>query len=351
MNLYVTADAVGRANHGGGQVTARESGALSMLGETMILDRGELSKVGTMDGEPWVWDHAASVAHDWFVNPTELAHFYAGTFTKTVEQLKHNGAKVSYTAAAHSIQESRDEHERLGVPFDYPHLTEPDLWERYVGGYRAADVVVCPSGVSAAAMRAHGCERVAVIPHGVSLRLGVARLPARFTVGYLGACGAPDKGLIYLLQAWKRLNYPDAVLRIGGVDSTSDWVRHLVRTHGGGSIELLGWVPDADDFYDSISLYVQPSVTEGFGIEVLEALAAGRYVVGSDGAGASEHLPYSHRFKPRDVDGLVTALEHGRWSMARTPEAWVEFGRSVAERLSWDKVSELYVTLWKGMLR
>lgn len=266
--LYVTADRIGGPG-GGSTVTFNESEALKTLGNCDIFSRENLESTFRNLGshDPWDWDTAASlhlplpsdVAIEKITFP-KLAHFYAGTFTKTIEILKENGCRIVYTAAAHNVEISKREHAKLGIPFNYPHLIDPELWKRYVGGYLAADVVVCPSRHSAEVMKSFGAKNVEIIPHGVNLPDKVKPPPKRFTVGYLGSCGAPDKGLIYLLQAWKRLSYPDATLILAGHDSISGYVRDLIEVHGGGNIELRGWMQNVSDFYNSISLLVQPSV-------------------------------------------------------------------------------------------
>jgi len=42
--------------------------------------------------------------------------------------------------------------------------------------------------------------------------------------------------------------------------------------------KILGFVENLVDFYKQISVYIQPSITEGFGITPLEAMAYGRPV-------------------------------------------------------------------------
>ena len=366
--LYLTADRVGIAT-GGGTVTHHESEAMRSLAlekgaDLLLVGREQLGAFAEqafgddavpIDGwgrEPWTWDGIANLGGtgDHFVSPPKLAHVYAGTFTETVASLKRNGCRVCYTAAAHDIVLSRREHEKLGIPYDYPHLNDPEQWERYVGGYLAADVLVCPSQHSADVMRGFGAkQRIEIIPHGCDLPERVAPFRKQFTVGYLGAAG-PDKGLVYLLQAWKRLDYPDATLVLAGRDSTSPFVRSLIERYGGGNITAMGWVRDVSSFYDSISLYCQPSITEGYGCEVLEAMAHGRPVLCSTGAGAADVVPESWKTRAGEVDDLVAAL-----SLAKNaPEIRAERGREgrrIAEGLTWPKIEARYKELWKEMLR
>ena len=362
MNLYVTADQIGTPT-GGGAVTYHESEALKGLGPCEVWDRDFFRKKAPAmveagfhpNHEPWGWDGAAvhRLMTDYKDEWPKLAHFYAGTFTDTADWLKHNGCKITYTAAAHDIDKSRKAHEDAGFSFDYPHLNTPDLWHRYVGGYLAADVVVCPSRHSADCMRRYGCQRVEIIPHGVDLPGQVAPLPKAFTVGYLGAVG-PDKGVGVLLQAWGRLNYRDgSVLLLAGRDSQSAYVAGLIKRYvkAPQSICTLGWQNNVSDFYGMCCCYCQPSLTEGFGIEVLESLAHGRPVICSTGAGACDVITSECGvvFDAGDVMQLADRLD---W-YKKNPSIVDAHGRAgvgQARHYSWDKIRERYIDLWRKLI-
>jgi glycosyltransferase involved in cell wall biosynthesis len=343
--LYLTADAVG-VSTGGGVVTANESRALAQLGDLDVWSFPDAPR-------PWGADEAACarLRSDESYRP-RLVHVYSGTFSKTVRLLKERGCQVTYTCAAHDVQISRAEHLRLGLSFNYPHLTEPSLWDRYIEGYRHADVVICPSEVAAGVMRTHGgCEKIVVIPHGVVLSSrSRVPLPARFAVAYLGQPG-PDKGLSYLLEAWKILCYTDTLLTIAGRGTEA--IVPLARESGGG-IYVRGAVEDVDDVYDACTLYVQPSATEAFGIEVLEAMGRGRIVLCSDGAGACDALKdHVEQIVPaRAAHALAGRIEAFREAFtSRRPEyeARSEAAAAIAQRYDWASVRELYGALWETL--
>lgn len=360
MFLYLTADEVGNGT-GGGTVTLHESRALQEFAiergeEFCLLSRKELTagldKYEDFGREPWMWDYSA---YHKFGNRVKLCHVYAGTFSDSVHKMRMNGTRVAYTAAAHDIRISRQEHELLGVPFNYPHLTDADLWKRYVRGYLEADALVCPSTHSERVMRDFGATRpIQVIPHGVELppEESVRPLPHTFTVGYLGAYG-PDKGVRHLLRAWAELDYHDAILLLGGRDSLSPFVSNLIADSGASNVIRLGWVDDVADFYGRVSVYCQPSCSEGFGCEVLESLAHGRAVICSDGAGAADIIrshPGAGSVYAADRPGDLTkaialyrdnsALEYDEGSGAR----------QCAASYTWDIVRERYKALWRTLL-
>lgn len=342
VNLYLTGDRIG-APTGGGAVTYHEYKALTAIGaETHPIDGVRVAAGKT----PFEADETfASMLAS--IKEVDLAAIYAGCFTKTVLALKTNGAKISYTAAAHDIQESRKEFESLGIPFSFPHLMKPELWAQYVQGYLDADLVICPSRMSRKCMESYGCKNVVVIPHGCEVPETISPAPRNFTVGYLGQAG-PDKGLRYLFEAWKKLAYKDATLLIAG--NNIDAALPLWRHFGGGNIHFMGFVKNVSEFYSQISLYVQPSVTEGFGIEILEAMAHGRPVVASYGAGAVDVLENGgHSVEPRNVDSIAEYIDMYRKNpdMAHVDGA---AGRKKAKTCTWNSVREEYQAAWRKLL-
>ncbi len=361
MNLYLTADKIG-AKTGGGLVTFHERKALQELGAPVITV---------------ALDHSLAIA-DPFLQDTELlrrvkaacegvvpvlTHCYSGCLPETVKYLKSLGSVVTYTVAAHCRIASRKAHEELGIPFTYPHLTQEDRFQQYISGYRWADVIITPGTVPKKIIQDYGPEfaskRIEIIPHGCKLPNEVKPLPKQFVLGYLGAYAA-DKGVLDLLKAWGKLNYPDATLLLAGRDSTSGWVSNAVRLTEGGNFRLMGWVDEVSEFYNQISVLCQPSRTEGFGIEVLEAMAHGRSVICSDAAGAVDivkdpNLPPGNWFKAGNIEDLVSTIHcfkseldedrsdnEGRGNY----EKW----REVAEKHTWDKIRERYKSLWRSLL-
>lgn len=339
--LYVTADAIGTST-GGGKVTHHESTALASVGDTQIWQFPEAPR-------PWGADLAANSRLE--ASPDyrpDRAHFYSGTFTKTIEILKARGTVISYTAAAHDIAASRREHAMLGLPFDYPHLTDPDQWRSYVRGYLLADVVVCPSAYSADIMRGYGCDHVVVIPHGFDPPARIARIPSRFVVGYLGQPG-PDKGLSYLLRAWDiwSAGHSDTLLMIAGRGTlhTLPWIRELCQH---GSYFVRGEVAEPADLYDACCLYSQPSSSEGFGCEVLEARAHGRPVICSAGAGARDH---ANQVVPAcDPAELAAAIDHWYDRWRASPQEMIALAdRSAITDLTWSRIRDRYADLFSDL--
>lgn len=95
----------------------------------------------------------------------------------------------------------------------------------------------------------------------------------------------PHKNFPRLIEAWSLIPSAERpLLVITGSHGADPLRRDLERLGLVGDVDLRGWV-DADELarlYASASGYVFPTLFEGFGLPVLEAMAAGCPVVGSD---------------------------------------------------------------------
>ncbi len=145
--------------------------------------------------------------------------------------------------------------------------------------------------------------------------------------------GKAYKNQVRLVEAFNRLSRSDSLLVIAG-----DAARILSGIDCGPRVRVLGYVPDEDlaKLYEAASLFVFPSLFEGFGIPVLEAQMFGVPVVCSDipvlrevaGEGALFADPYS-------VDSIAAQMER-----ALTDEPLrlrlIAAGRHNAARFTWE---------------
>lgn len=120
-----------------------------------------------------------------------------------------------------------------------------------------------------------------------------------------------QKGHAYLIEAWKdvRRRVPTAELVLLGVGHLLEPTQALAR--GVPGIHFLGYRPDAFEVMAGMDLYVQPSIEEGFGLALVEAMAMGKAALASEVGGmqltlvdgeTGRHVP------PRDVQALADAL-------------------------------------------
>ena len=344
--LYCTADRIGTET-GGGIVTSNELQALGEAhGKVEVIDAEVVTPTSFgLPDTPFLSDYLALEQLKRFPTP-DLAHFYSGTFSHTIKFLKLSDVPVAYTCPAHDRRTTIEEFERNGYEYPYPHIKDEYLWELFSGGLRQADIVIAPSNLAAGVLDLEGCGNIQVIPHGCELPEGIPEFPRTFAVGYLGQVGL-DKGLIYLVTAWGKLDYKAHTLYLAG--RGTETLRSLIaRVAPAGRFSLMGYVKSARDLYSSCSVYVQPSVCESFGIEVLEAMANGRPVIVSEGAGASDLITEGvdgFVVPLRDPGALAERIDWCRQNQDKLPEMGL-LARMKAEQYSWSKIRERYHETW-----
>lgn len=340
--LYLTGANIGPET-GDGVVTKHECEALTEFGKTVQVIDGQKIRpdVYKQPNSPFLFDYFAAMQIDKDYN---LCHIYGGPFPVTVEKLKRAGCTVSITIPAHDRKTSIEEHEKLFGEYPFHHVRDPYLWSLHVKYMNLVDSIVCPSTRSKRILEEEGVETpITVIPHGTEIPDTVAPLPDDFAVAYLGVAGV-DKGIVYLVQAWSQLNYDDTELVLAGfgTDAFEPVIKRLVEH---GKFRLLGRVDKIRDVFDNCSVYVQPSINEGFGITALEAMAHGRPVIVSRGAGSSDCVTDSvdgFTVPAGDPDAIATMIQ---W-FKDYPDKAQELGtaaRETAKEYSWAKIRSQYV--------
>lgn len=191
----------------------------------------------------------------------------------------------------------REESGRLGVSYK----GEPRWFhDRQIAEYEEADCIVVPSEYSRRSFPPGLQSKVIVAPlsgrvpagvsHVVSSKTAAHRTESAtgiFVVGFVGG-QLLRKGFLDLLLAWERLHLPNARLRLrtdARLDS-SPVLRELL--HRLPNIEIVGHLSDMSAFYQSCDAFVLPTLDDGFGMALLEAMAHGVPSITTTHCGAAE---------------------------------------------------------------
>jgi len=154
--------------------------------------------------------------------------------------------------------------------------------------------------------------KTTVVPHGVAESFVQRGGPGRDQVLFVGGTML-RKGISTLLSAWADYNGPEKLLVAGYGDAESFGLLRADHGVAPDRAEYLGFV-DEDrllKMYRESKALVLPSFEEGFGIPVLEALAAGTPVICSDAVGSRfvvEECDAGEVVPAGDPDALRTAL-------------------------------------------
>jgi glycosyltransferase involved in cell wall biosynthesis len=219
---------------------------------------------------------------------------------------------------------------------------------------RRADLVLTGSSAAAEEIAAHTpipAARIRVVPYGVDHvaataadvaatlgRFGLSDLPYVLWVGTL----EPRKNVGTLVRAFGSLAraVPHRLVLVG----PEGWLRRgLVpgddTARVGDRLRVLGHVPESDlrALYAGADLFCLPSLHEGFGLPVLEAMAQGTPVVCADVPALAEVSGGAARLvPPLAVDEWSAALAE-LLDDARLRSALAQRGRARAAELSWER--------------
>jgi glycosyltransferase involved in cell wall biosynthesis len=214
---------------------------------------------------------------------------------------------------------------------------------------RRAAAAICISQATADAVTDRypwAADKLSVAPLGVSPALASARdetLPERFVlaVGTL----EPRKNLPALVDAYRSL--PETLQRAhpllvaGRVGWDAAETLASLRALGDRS-RLLGTVSDAQlaALYRGCTVFAYPSLAEGFGLPVLEAMHAGAAIVTSRGSSLPEVGGDAVEYvDPTDVGSIRGGLER----LLGDPDRRATLGKRARERaatFSWDRHAE-----------
>jgi glycosyltransferase involved in cell wall biosynthesis len=214
----------------------------------------------------------------------------------------------------------------------YPELF-PRSWRwLYRSGLRAlvkrADAILTPSRATAddvIARTSADADRVHVVPLAASLpsmpssggspaqaadRLGIVE-PYVLFVGTL----EPRKNLVRLVRAYRKAvgaALPHALVLAGPVGWKSEALEAELALGGPGRVVRTGPLdgPDLDALYRRAAAFVYPSLFEGFGLPVLEAIGRGAPTIASDIPPIREVAGDAALLvEPRSEEDLASAME------------------------------------------
>jgi glycosyltransferase involved in cell wall biosynthesis len=176
---------------------------------------------------------------------------------------------------------------------------------------------------------------------------------------FVGNPAKPHKNLDTVVQAYaraRRMAQFDAPLICVGSRQGSEFkIRARAEYLGiGDKVRLLGHVAQEalPAIYQGATLFLYPTLYEGFGLPVIEAMASGVAVITSNTSALKEISEgYALLVDPLDLDGIAKAIA----SLMGSPErraAFAERGIRRAEDFRWDEMArktlDIYMSVIEG---
>lgn len=175
---------------------------------------------------------------------------------------------------------------------------------------------------------------------------------------YIARFEHPGKNHLRLIEAFEGVcssGYPDSQLILGGADwHGADAIhRRIEASSHADRIRRLGFI-DEDAlplWYASCKAMVFPSLFEGFGLPVAEALACGTRVISSDrgslpevGGDAVEII------NPESVSDISNAMQHVLNEGEQARQDWIAKGSLQAAKFSWKDAAKQTCRVYTSVL-
>ena len=172
-------------------------------------------------------------------------------------------------------------------------------------------------------------------------------------VGFIGWL-LPIKGPMHLLKAMEDVwqDHDDtSLVFIGKGDLDVDLRAEALKTGANGRVNFLGWRNDIDEIMPLFDIFVLPSLNEGMGRVLVEAMAAGKPIVASNVGGIPDLVQHDHNgllVPPGDEKALAAGIKQ----LINDPEKakmMGQRGRELCHQFSLEAMIEKIDALYMGL--
>jgi len=219
----------------------------------------------------------------------------------------------------------------------------------------ADEVIVLSKGVQEYFMKTYG-RKTAFIPNGVNRPVNreADEIVKRWGLekdGYVLFLGrlVPEKGIHYLLEAWKSVSTTKKLVIAGGSSDTTEYMTKL-REMAGENVVFTGFQQGIvlEELYSNAYVYVLPSDLEGMPLSLLEAMSYGNCCLVSDIEECTQVVEdHAAVFRKGNVGELREKLQE----LVDRPGEVKKYKDAAADyicaRYSWDDVTERTLELYR----
>lgn len=163
----------------------------------------------------------------------------------------------------------------------------------------------------------------------------------------------PEKGVHYLLSAYKKLNTTKKLVIAGGSSNTEAYYKRIVNLAQQDSrVIMTGFVQgrELEELYSNAYIYVLPSDVEGMPISLLEAMSYGNCCLVSN---IPENIEISPKklvsFQKGNVSDLTLQLDRLLQSSDEVESKKISMREYVSKHYSWETVTNKTINLYERL--
>lgn len=269
---------------------------------------------------------------------------------------KRGGRYVCDRGSTHILTQETllaEEYASLGLPWTG---IEKRVIDKELAEYQAADAITLPSRFTIRSFTEQGvpADKLKLVPYGVNLERYRRSAPRadQFRILFAGQLSV-RKGLHHLLDAFPRAALPGAELILAGPHT--DDTPFLLKDRDLSGVTVLGSL-DRERLVEEMSrasVMVLPSIEDGFGLVLAQAMACGCPVIGSTHTGVEDLVTEGREgyvIPPRDPETLaarLTTLYRDRALVEAMEEAAL---LKVASLGGWDRYGQVMMAVFDELL-
>jgi glycosyltransferase involved in cell wall biosynthesis len=304
--------------------------------------------------------------HDWLVarklkkmaGQVDVVHMWPTAALHTIRAAAKLGIPTvlerpnAHTRFAYEVVQK--ECDRLGVPLppNHEHAYNEAVLRREEAEYEETDKLLCPSDFVVKTFMDQGIPRQKLVRHiygydeNVYYPNGAEADPKRgLTVLFVGVC-AVRKGVHFALEAWLNSSaHEHGTFQIAG-DFLPAYAAKLAPMLAHPSVKVLGHRKDIPALMRASDILVLPSIEEGFGLVVAEAMGSGCVPLISDACtDITKHMQNGMIHRVADVKALaqqISRLDQDRALLARLRAASLRDAAGFTWKAAGVKVVEAY---------
>ena len=298
------------------------------------------------------------------INGADIFVGWTNYFLKSLPQIKKTGAKIiAESGSCHILYQAKllaEEYDKWGLY--YPAICEENI-SKMVQEYEQADYIMTISDFVYQSFLKEGIckDKLLKVSCGIDVEFFLQKNrekeikgDGKFRVICVGLM-CLRKGIQYLLKAWNKLNLPQSkteLLLVGNLQNDLKAVLKNIEIKK--NVVFYGSVnkDKLAELYKNSSLFVLPSVEDGFGMVIGEAMACGLPVICTDHTAGTDLIQNGKQgfvVPSRNIDILAEKI---LWCYKNKQESEL-LGKDGKERIktfSWNNYGENVFQVYKKIL-
>jgi starch synthase len=282
----------------------------------------------------------------------EIVQGATGQCALTLAAARRSGKRTVLDVVTTHVDDFYAAQQRACAAFGVRPVFNEKMRQRMLAEYAAADLVRVMSSHARETFIRRGFPEERIVAAAPPVEMGdfdeAKFTEARFRVSFVGLL-EPWKGFHYLVQGFRAADLPDSELVLWGGPGSRGVSRYLARQMNEDtrirlqpvSVRQVGYA----EVYGRSNVLVHPSLTDGFGLTVAEAMAGGIPVIVTSATGAAEWVQegVSGFIVPAGDGGAIA--ERLRWLHANPARAR-EMGkaaRDAMQQLTMERFRDIFV--------